>query len=56
MERTRQELCELIVAIETKNPRIDELIERIKSGFNGHTQFKYEEILRRNEEAIAGEA
>ena len=51
MDKYRKELIELIVAIETNDPRLIKTINRIKAGFNSHTDFQYRELLRRAEDA-----
>ena len=53
MDKFRKELVEVIVAVETKDPRIDRIIQNIKGGFNKQLQFQYGEVLRRGKEAQA---
>ena len=51
MDKFRSEFIELIVAVETEDPRTVKIIDRIKGGFNSHMEFKYGEALRRGKEA-----
>ena len=49
MDKKMRDLMELIVAVETDSvtAKVGKIIEDIKTGWNGHTLFQYEETKRR---------
>lgn len=51
MDKLRRDILELMAAIETKDPRLDEVAEIVKAGFNGSMVFQYGEVLRRAQAA-----
>lgn len=47
MDKYRKDLAELMAAVETQSPTIPMIISRIKSSWNNHMKFQYEEQHRR---------
>lgn len=53
MDKFRKELIDIIVAVETEDPRLPKIIDNIKAGFNPRLEFQYGEALRRGKEMQA---
>ena len=51
MDKFRKELIDLLVAVETKDPRIQRTVDNIKGGFNHRMEYLYDEALRRGKRA-----